>query len=442
MPTTLAGTDLPPSSYAATWANVGASSPTHFALFEISSGFPATVEWRPLARCRESVIHVAVEGPDLLKELPEFDDKREVRPVARHRAELAAAASALSITFVFFLWLVLHVGGDNGVRYFDDIVTALAALSACVACLLAGRRRSGPERRFWVLLGLALGAWTFAEVIWGVYDLVLNTAVPVPSWADVGYLGAIPLAAAALLCHPGMHTAGSHKTRATLDGLAIGAAVLLLSWTFVLGSLWHHTDLTTAGGIVALAYPFGDIVIIFLIVLSVRSMTATGRRPLLWVLVGLFAMAVSDSTYAYLVEAGRYSTGNLVDIGWVVGYFAIAVGASADTGQMARAPSELPTEASLASLVTPYVPVLFALIVITFELELHHHVDRFSWLSGLALALLALARQAFLLVDRHRELFSASEGPHEPSPKSSGFPSPLGSEPEAAPWPQFVRRTP
>jgi len=69
----------------------------------------------------------------------------------------------------------------------------------------------------------------------------------VPSWADVGYLGAIPLAAAALLCHPGMHTAGSHKTRATLDGLAIGTAVLLLSWTFVLGSLWRHTDLTTAG---------------------------------------------------------------------------------------------------------------------------------------------------------------------------------------------------
>ena len=159
-----------------------------------------------------------------------------------------------------------------------------------------------------------------------------------PSWADVGYLGAIPLAAAALLCHPGMHTAGSHKTRATLDGLAIGTAVLLLSWTFVLGSLWRHTDLTTAGGIVALAYPFGDIVIIFLIVLSVRSMTATGRRPLLWVLVGLFAMAVSDSTYAYLVEVGRYSTGNLVDIGWVVGYLAIAVGASADAGQTVRAP--------------------------------------------------------------------------------------------------------
>jgi len=380
--------------------------------------------------------------PILLKELTESDDKCEVRAVARHRAELAAAASALSITFTFFLWLVLHVGGNSGVRYFDDIVTALAALSACVACLLAGRHQSGSERRFWMLLALALGAWTFAEVIWGVYDLVLRVAVPVPSWADVGYLGAIPLAAAALLCHPGMRATGNYKTRATLDGLAIGTAVLLLSWTFVLGSLWRHTDLTTAGGIVALAYPFGDIVIIFLIVLSVRSMTATGRRPLLWVLVGLFAMAVSDSTYAYLVEVGRYSTGNLVDIGWVVGYLAIAVGASAGAGQTVRAPSELPAEASLASLVTPYVPVLLALSVITAELELHHHVDRFSWLTGFGLALLVIARQALLLVDRRRELFSASNERDGPASGSTGSRLPPENLPAAAPSSQFLRRTP
>jgi hypothetical protein len=218
--------------------------------------------------------------------------------------------------------------------------------------------------------------------------------------------------------------------------------VLLLSWTFVLGSLWRHTDLTTAGGIVALAYPFGDIVIIFLIVLSVRSMTVTGRRPLLWVLVGLFAMAISDSTYAYLVEVGRYATGNLVDIGWVVGYLAIAVGASGDASHTVRAPSEMPNEASLASLVTPYVPVLLALLVITFEMETHHHVDRFSLLTGFGLALLVIARQVLILLDRRRELFSASEGPHEPGPESTGSPPSYECESEIAPQPQVLGRTP
>jgi hypothetical protein len=343
---------------------------------------------------------------------------------------------------VFLLWLVLRIGGDQGVRYFDDIVTALAALSGCVACLLAGTRQSGSMRRFWIFLASALGAWTFAEVIWAVYDLVLHVAVPVPSWADVGYLGAIPLAVAALLCHPGMHVAGSYKTRATLDGLSIGVALLLLSWTFVLGSLWRHTELTTSGGIIALAYPFGDMVIIFFIVLTVRSTATTGRRPLFWVLVGLFAMAVSDSTYTYLAETGRYSTGNLVDIGWVVAYLAIAVGASRDGGQEVLAPSHQAVEASLISLVTPYVPVLLALSVITFELELHHHVNRFSWLTGFGLTLLVIARQALLLQDRRREVFSASVGLDGPGAGSIDLQRPQENLTEAAPRPQVLRRIP
>jgi hypothetical protein len=124
-------------------------------------------------------------------------------------------------------------------------------------------------------------------------------------------------------------------------------------------------------------------------------------------------MAISDSTYAYLVEVGRYATGNLVDIGWVVGYLAIAVGASGDVSQTVRATSEEPTEASLVSLVTPYVPILLALSVITCEMELHHHVDRFSWLIGLGLALLVIARQALRLLDHRHELFAASDGLHE-----------------------------
>ena len=360
----------------------------------------------------------------------------------RHRVEVAGTVLALSITLLFILWLVLHLGGDGVVRYFDDVVTALAALSGCVSCLLAARRQSGAQRRFWVLLGLALAAWTTAEVIWAVYDLVLKVAVPVPSWADVGYLTAIPLAAAALLSQPGMYAKGTQKARASLDALAIGTALLLLSWTFVLGPLWRHTDLSSAGGVVALAYPFGDLVILFLIVLSMRSLTASGRRPLLWVMLGLFAMAVSDSTYAYLVEAGRYSTGNIVDAGWVLAYLSIAVGASWDSGEAVRVVPFDTGEASLTALVTPYVPILLGLAVITVKLELHGGVDRFSWLAGVCLALLAICRQALLIFDNREDLFPPGSEPKEPIGAAARPPTSSVELLEAAPWPRFVRRLP
>lgn len=156
---------------------------------------------------------------------------------------------------------------------------------------------------------------------------------------------AIPLAAAAFLCHPSMHVERNYTTRATLDGLAIGTALLLLSWTFVLGSLWGHSDLTTAGGIVALACPFGDIVIIFLFVLKVRSTAAIGCRPL----------------------------------------------------RTKRRPRCRSSRSSL-----PLRPSCWHLVVITFQMELHHQVDRFAWLTGLGLTCLVIARQALLLNDRRR----------------------------------------
>ena len=342
---------------------------------------------------------------------------------------------------MFLLWLILRIGGNSGVRYFDDIVTALAAMTACLACLSAWARQLGASHRFWLLLGMALGAWTLAEVIWAVYDLILHVAVPVPSWADVGYLGAIPLAAAALLCHPGMRSAGSRKTLSTLDGLAIGTALLLLSWTFVLGPLWRHTHLTTAGGIVAIAYPFGDMVIIFLIVISVSAMTAQGRAPLLWVLLGLFAMALSDSTYTYLVEVGRYTTGNLVDVGWVAGYLAIAVGASSEAGEEVSVLPSQRVEPSLVSVVTPYVPVLLALVVMTFELEIHHQVDRFSWLTGFGLALLAIARQGLVVLERHRQATSHPGPLDTPGTRSPGA-APEHEPVMARPRPELGGRVP
>src|ERR1019366_2431372 len=78
-------------------------------------------------------------------------------------------------------------------------------------------------------------------------------------------------------------------------------------------------------------------------------------------------------------------------------------------------------EADLVSFVTPYVPVILALSVITVELELHHHIDRVSWLTGFGLALLVVARQVLSLVERRHELFPAPPGPPgPPEPTSRG----------------------
>jgi hypothetical protein len=315
-----------------------------------------------------------------------------------HRRFLRGLGVAGLATALFAAWLGWGIGGETSVRYFSDLATPLAALTAAALCLQAGRRHAGALRRFWWLLAAAAGAWTIAEVIWGVYDLVLVEEVPVPSWADVGYLGGIPLAVGALLSHPALRGGGVQKARSVFDGLVIATALLFLSWTLVLGPLWRSTDLTTLGGIVALAYPFGDVVIVFFIVLAVRGMTGGDRLALWCLLGGLLAMALADSSYAYLAETGSYDTGNLIDAGWFVGYLGIALCAfSSDARVVAARRADSPR--TLASLVAPFLPVLVALIVPVIESGRGHHLDDAAWIMAFSLVALVLARQGLLVVD-------------------------------------------
>ena len=202
-----------------------------------------------------------------------------------------------------------------------------------------------------------------------------------------------------MLCHPGMHAAGARKARATLDGIAIGTAVMVLSWTLVLERLWHHTDLSTArrdrgAGLPVRRRPHH-------LPHSHVDQLDAGRRSPAFVLGpgrGCFAMAVSDSTYAYLVEVNKYSTGNLVDVGWVVAYSpSPSVRLATTAGRPRR---DGPKRLSLAppQFAAPFVPVLAG----SFGGHLQHraspHVDRFEWLTAFGLALLVVVRQALAAV--------------------------------------------
>jgi hypothetical protein len=315
------------------------------------------------------------------------------------RRVVLAATLALLATGVFAGWIGLGIGGAGTALWVDDVGTPLAALIACVLCFRACARYTGRMRAFWALFGCAMACWTLAEVIWGVYALILSKEVPVPSWADVGYLSAIPLAVAGLVAHPA--TSGNHtrRARSVLDGTVIATALLFLSWTLVLGPLWHSTDLTKLGGVVAVAYPFGDVVIVFFIVLAIRGMSGGDRLSLWCLLAALLVMALSDSTYTYMTEVANYSSShaNLIDTGWFAAYLGIALAALSSSRRGAEVPKVELSRPSLASLLSPLVPVLLALGVAAVEIRLGHHLDRASWVMAAGLIALVLARQCLLV---------------------------------------------
>jgi hypothetical protein len=317
---------------------------------------------------------------------------------------LAVLASSL-----FALWVGLEIGGPKATLWFDDLTTPLAALTGCVLCLRASARHQGRMRTFWLLFGIAMACWTLAEVVWGVYALILSEEVPVPSWADLGYLSAIPLAVAGLIVHPAVTGNRTRKTRSVLDGVVIATALLFLSWTLVLGALWRSTDLSTVGGLVTLAYPFGDVIIVLFAVLVLRGMGREGRLSLVCLLAGLLALALSDSAYTYMAEVASYSSssGNLVDTGWIVAYLGIAVAAFSAGGEVAEVREVEPSGPSLLSLVSPLLVVILALTVAAVEIRLGHHLDRAGWVMAFVLIAVVLTRQALAVL----ELFTDAGGP-------------------------------
>jgi hypothetical protein len=302
-------------------------------------------------------------------------------------------------TGVLGIWIGLHAGGARVTLWVDDVATPLAALVACVLCLRARALHSGRMRLFWSLLACATASWTLAEIIWGYYALILDTEVPVPSWADVGYLCAIPLAVAALVVHPATRGSGTRKARSVFDGLVIATALMFLSWTLVLGPLWRSANLSTWAGIVTLAYPFGDVVIVFFIVLAIRGMTGGNRLSLWCLLAALLAMALTDSTFTYLTDVTSYTSPGLIDTGWVVAYLGIALAAFCSRsggGVVAEAGSSRP---SLASLISPLLPVLLALTVAAVQIRLGDHLDHAAWLMAFGLIALVLGRQGLMVLE-------------------------------------------
>jgi hypothetical protein len=322
-----------------------------------------------------------------------------VQVVREQRQFVQAFCVFAALTVGFAAWTGVGLGGEQATLYADDLATVAAAVIATAICVRAARGHEGRLRLFWGLLGGASGAWALGEMIWALYDLVLGD-VPAASWADAAYLAALPLTAAALLVHPALHGRASGKSRSLVDGLVLAAALFFLGWTLVLAPVQQETDLTSLGGLVTLAYPLGDVVIIFLVVLVIRGTTGGDRRDLWCLLAGLLLIASSDAIYSYLTNVKHYSSGSIIDTGWFAGYLAIALGAFCARSQLT---SERPVESSRfltpAAIVTPFLPMLAALCFAAIRIELGHELDRVTLVVAFVLVGLVLVRQALLLVD-------------------------------------------
>jgi hypothetical protein len=219
-----------------------------------------------------------------------------------------ALGLAVGASLAFLAFLLARPVSDASVQLTANLAQLLAPLLAAASCAWAAASGSGRNRRAWALLAGSAGSWAVGQAIWVWYEHVARRELPFPSLADVGYLLAIPLAAAAMLAFPGRAERAALQLRSLLDGAVIAASLLYSSWATVLGPVFRAGQAGVLEQAIALAYPLGDVVlvtVVFVVVARIR----VGGAPVLLLGAGLVSLAVADTGFAYLTQEGAYRPG-------------------------------------------------------------------------------------------------------------------------------------
>jgi diguanylate cyclase (GGDEF)-like protein len=172
----------------------------------------------------------------------------------------------------------------------------------------------------WLLVALGVLLWVLGDVSYAAYEL-LAVQRPFPSVSDGLYLcGYLVMAAALGLA---VRRSGVRDAVAWQDAGICVVGATLLCWEWLL-----EPSLTRAGGglspLVAVAYTALDLLLLLMLL---RLMSGRGRALGVYgaLSLALLCYLASDVTYGIQERAGSYTTGGVVDLGWVTCYLAIGL---------------------------------------------------------------------------------------------------------------------
>ena len=230
---------------------------------------------------------------------------------------------------LFVGWLVVKPGGGEALVWFDDIaLVAAPLLAAFMAALVAARNWRSRTGYAWALIALGLFMIASGELAWGVQELGMQGEVPFPSVADVGYLGIYPPVFLGLLLMPHAPVGRLKRIGIVVDTLVATTAIAIVSWHLILGHLISQSTDNALAKSISVAYPFADLGMLFaVLVLIGRSGRVASAVAMSCLAGGFAAMAFSDSLYTYLTSVKTYSSGNYIDVGWMLGYSLVTVAA-------------------------------------------------------------------------------------------------------------------
>ena len=280
-------------------------------------------------------------------------------------------------------------------RHLSDLSFVAFPTMAGVSCLARSRATAGAEKRLWALLGVATWLWAAGGGVRAYSGFTRAGDYAIPSVADVGFLGYVVLAVAALLCAPGVTRSLVGSLRVGLDGLVVAAALLFATTATVLVDI-DRSPRSTGDRVVLLAHPLGDLVVVSLALAVAMRVAREGSRTWGALGGGLVCLAMVDSLYVRFQSSGQYQPGTVLDIGWASAFLLIAI--APHVGDLGRLSTHRLT--AFQRLI-PSAVVLLAVLTGVSRANTVVNTPSLVVLAMLLLILVAL-RQFFAVVDETR----------------------------------------
>ena len=287
----------------------------------------------------------------------------------------------------------------------NDLGQLLGGAAATVACAVTGLRTTGAERRWRLLLAAGFAGWTGGQALWTWSQVVSLDPIPSPSLADVGYLTLPVFALPSLLViaaagrrrgGDSWETSGRSRSVLVLDALVIVGSMIVLTWSTVLSAVVMAGAPTRLALAVAVAYPISDLVLVAIALLALTLRRVERRPQLLLLVLGLVAISVSDSVFAYLVSSGAADLPPIGDVGFVAGPFLVALAALAPGAAVPRV-GPARRSGTRWHLLVPYLPLTAVGILLVVQTSMDRMFDRLEVYLGLLVLTLVVTRQFLTL---------------------------------------------
>jgi diguanylate cyclase (GGDEF)-like protein/PAS domain S-box-containing protein len=199
-------------------------------------------------------------------------------------------------TMAYLLVSVLAIVGYFLLGTSLPVVASVAYVGMSAMPLIAlalGLRIYRPhDRRPWMVLAAAQGAFLVADVLWYSIALTNPSALDGPTLADAFYLAGYPLMALGLLMF--IRARQPHyRATAAIDAILVGVASVLVLWIVVIDGVIHDETIPLFERLVNVAYPVCDAMVIAVAVYLLLT-GRHGRSAVYLLVASLVALLMGD----------------------------------------------------------------------------------------------------------------------------------------------------